>query len=166
MTIPVRIFRLEGFRDLPLPRYAESGASGMDCFAAVGSTINLAPKERVLVPLGFAIEIPDGYEGQIRGRSGLALKSGLGIVQGVGTIDSSYRGVVGALIVNHSRKVVQIRRSDRICQLVIAPVVRAQLLEVEDMADLSVTDRAAGGFGSTGQGSELHQPNEIQQKAS
>ncbi len=130
---------------LDLPRYETAGAAGLDLRA--DEPFSLAPGERRLVPTGLALEIPHGYEGQVRPRSGLALRHGIGMVNAPGTIDSDYRGEVGVLLVNHGQAPVAFARGDRIAQLVIAPVTRAK---VELVEDLSATGRGAGGFGSTG----------------
>jgi len=132
---------------LPLPAYATPGAAGMDAVAAVTETIVLAPGERFPVPLGFCMAIPDGYEVQVRPRSGLALKNGITVPNSPGTIDSDYRGEVKALLINLGHEPFAIERGMRICQLVPAAVTRATLAVVETLND---TQRGAGGFGSTG----------------
>ncbi len=121
----------------------------MDLRAAVNEPLVLAPGQRAKVPTGLAVEIPPGFEGQVRARSGLAFKQGLGMVNAPGTIDSDYRGEVGILIINWSDEPQTISRGDRIAQLVIAPVVRADVIEVDDLEESS---RGAGGFGHTGTG--------------
>jgi dUTP pyrophosphatase len=128
-----------------LPAYQTEGAAGMDLRADEACT--LAPGERRLVPTGIAVEIPPGHEGQVRPRSGLALRHGVGLVNAPGTIDVDYRGEVGVILVNHGQEPFSISRGDRIAQLVIAPVVRVEVREVDTLAD---SDRGAGGFGSTG----------------
>jgi dUTP pyrophosphatase len=130
---------------LDLPRYQTPGAAGLDLCA--DEAVTLAPGERRLVPTGLAVEIPRGYEGQVRPRSGLAMRHGVGMVNAPGTVDSDYRGEVGVLLVNHGRERVEIARGDRIAQLVVAPVVQAELVLVDR---LSRSDRGGGGFGSTG----------------
>lgn len=130
---------------LPLPCYMTPGAAGLDLLA--DEAISLAPGERRRVPTGLALEIPPGYEGQVRPRSGLAMRHGVGMVNAPGTIDSDYRGEVGVLLVNHGQERVDLARGDRIAQLIIAPVVQAQLVEVDELAS---SHRGAGGFGSTG----------------
>ena len=130
-----------------LPAYATPGAAGMDAVAAVTETIVLAPGERFPVPLGFCMAIPDGYEVQVRPRSGLTLKNGITVPNSPGTIDSDYRGEVKALLINLGQKPFAIERGMRICQLVPAAVTRATLAVVETLDD---TLRGAGGFGSTG----------------
>lgn len=137
----------EASRDMNIPAYGSAEASGMDvCAALVGET-TVSPGDIVLVPTGFALEIPVGYEVQVRPRSGLAVKHGITVVNAPGTIDSDYRGEVKIGLLNVSRKAFTIRRGDRIAQLVVAPVVRAQLKEVDE---LSPSTRDSGGFGHTG----------------
>jgi dUTP pyrophosphatase len=130
---------------LDLPRYETPGAAGLDLRADEAFT--LAPGERRLVPTGLAVELPHDHEGQVRPRSGLALKHGVGMVNAPGTIDSDYRGEVGVLLVNHGQAPVSFVRGDRIAQLVVAPVVQAELELVETLAE---SGRGGGGFGSTG----------------
>ncbi len=127
------------------PKYQTPGSSGMDLCAAGGVTI--APKHRVVISCGFRIEIPDGYEGQVRSRSGLALRQGLIVLNSPGTVDSDYRGDMKVILINLGNESVTIGKGDRIAQLVISPVVRAKLIVV---SNLSKTARAEGGFGSTG----------------
>jgi dUTP pyrophosphatase len=148
MAVTVKLRRV-GDRGAPLdlPRYETAGAAGLDLRADV--EVALAPGERKLVPTGLALEIPPGYEGQVRPRSGLAARHGVGMVNAPGTIDSDYRGEVGVLLVNHGQVPVAFARGERIAQLVVAPVVQAELVLVDA---LSGTDRGAGGFGSTGRG--------------
>jgi dUTP pyrophosphatase len=147
MTVEVRIRRLAHAEGLPLPVYATDGAAGADVCAAVDAAIAIAPGERQAVPTGLVLEIPDGFEGQVRPRSGLAIRQGLTVVNAPGTIDSDYRGELKVLIVNLGSESVSIARGDRIAQLVIAPVTRAGFVETDD---LTASDRGAGGFGSTG----------------
>lgn len=130
-----------------LPRYMTDLAAGVDLHAALAAEITLAPGERVLVPSGLALAIPPGFEGQVRPRSGLALKKGLTLVNSPGTIDADYRGEVGIIIINHGQDVVLIAPGERIAQLIIAPVIRAEFVEVDE---LGTTRRNAGGFGHTG----------------
>ena len=132
---------------LPLPSYATDGAAGLDLRADLAVT--LLPGERALVPTGLALAIPPGFEGQVRPRSGLALRDGIGCLNAPGTIDSDYRGELGVILVNLGQKPVTLARGDRIAQLVIARVERAELLE---SASLPPTGRGAGGFGHTGRG--------------
>jgi dUTP pyrophosphatase len=147
MRATVKIKRLPHAEGLPLPRYASDAAAGADLCAAVESPVVLSPGDRAAVPTGLIMEIPTGYEGQLRPRSGLAIKHGLTVVNAPGTIDSDYRGEVMVLLVNLGRRPVPVNRGDRIAQLVISPVSRADFAEADDLA---ATDRADGGFGSTG----------------
>ncbi len=147
VTIEVRIQRLPHGGGLPLPTYATDGAAGADLRAAVEAELVLVPGERAAVPTGLVVEIPHGYEGQVRPRSGLAIKVGLTIVNAPGTIDSDYRGELKVLMVNLGGQPVSIRRGDRIAQLLITPVVQARFTESDV---LSVSNRGDGGFGSTG----------------
>ena len=123
-----------------------AGAAGMDLCAALDAPLDLAPRQRALVPCGFALAIPPGYEGQVRPRSGLALKHGLSIPNAPGTIDSDYRGEVCVILVNLGEADVRIEPGDRIAQLVVAPVARVELCETET---LEPTERGSGGFGHT-----------------
>lgn len=132
-----------------VPAYATEHAAGVDLHAALEAPLTLAPGERTLIPTGLALEIPDGFEGQVRPRSGLALKQGIALVNSPGTIDADYRGEVGIIVINHGREPVSFAPGDRIAQLVIAPVTRVAF---EEAAELSTTRRAAGGFGHTGTG--------------
>lgn len=141
----IKIKRIE---DGKIPEYKTSGASGADCFARLNEQIILAPKERKLIPLGFAVEIPEGYEMQIRPRSGNANKYGITVLNTPGTIDSDYRGEVHANLFNTDKeKSFAINPGDRIAQAVIAPVIIANWNEVEELSD---TERGSGGHGSTG----------------
>jgi dUTP pyrophosphatase len=146
-NVTVSITRLPHGKDLPLPAYATEHSAGLDLQAAIAENITLAPGERKLVPTGLSIALPDGYEAQIRPRSGLALKHGISLVNTPGTIDADYRGEIGILIINHGQEPFTIERGMRIAQMVIAPYTRAQFSEV---VELSTTERGAGGFGSTG----------------
>jgi dUTP pyrophosphatase len=132
--------------DLPLPSYQTAGAAGMDLLADNSDPIRLGPGERALVPTGIAIEIPHGFEAQIRPRSGMALRHGVTLLNSPGTIDADYRGELQVLLINLGAADFEVRRGDRIAQMVVAPVARASLSEVEE---LSATARAAGGFGHT-----------------
>ena len=145
MSITIAIKRLDHGDGLPLPAYATDGAAGMDVVAA--EEITLAPGGRHAVATGFAIAIPDGYEVQVRPRSGLALKHGVTCLNTPGTIDSDYRGEVKVILANLGQEPFPIRRGDRIAQLVLAPVT---LAEWDEVAELDETSRGAGGFGSTG----------------
>ena len=150
MTTPtVPITRLPHAEGLPLPAYETAQAAGMDLRAAVpqDAPLVLRPGERHPVPTGLAFALPEGFEGQVRPRSGLAFKSGITCLNSPGTIDADYRGEVKVILINHGPEDFIIRRGDRIAQLVIAPVVQAQWVEVESLDD---TARGVGGFGSTG----------------
>lgn len=150
-VVTVGVLRLAGGAELPLPAYMTAGAAGADVCAAVSEPIVLAPGERALVPAGFALEVPAGYEVQIRPRSGLALKSGVTLLNTPGTIDSDYRGPVGILLINLGQEPHTVRRGDRIAQMVVAAVVRADFTPAEALA---ATARGDGGFGSTGHASQ------------
>lgn len=145
--VRVAIRRLDGNDDLPVPEPATTGSAGVDLRAAVIAPLELAPGERALVPTGFAVALPQGYEGQVRPRSGLALKLGVTCLNSPGTIDSDYRGEIGVVVVNLGQKPVAVRRGDRIAQLVIAPVTRPAF---DLVAELPESHRGAGGFGHTG----------------
>lgn len=146
-TVRVGIARLPGASDLPLPRRVSSGAAGYDLCAAVAGSVELRPGERILVPTGFAIALPEGYEAQVRPRSGLAWRHGVVLPNAPGTIDSDYRGEVKVILLNLGDAPVTIRRGDRVAQLVITAVACA---EWDERADLDATVRGAGGFGHTG----------------
>ena len=133
--------------DHSAPESARPLAAGADLRAALESPLTLAPGERAVVPTGLTLEIPPGFEAQVRARSGLALKKGLALANGVGTSDADYRGEVGVIVVNLGREPVTLSRGERIAQLVVAPVVRALF---EKAPELNGTARGAGGFGSTG----------------
>ena len=145
----IELCRLPHAEGLPLPAYETPGAAGMDLRAAVADDqpVTLRPGARDMVPTGLQIAVPDGYEAQVRRRSGLAAKAGVTCLNTPGTIDSDYRGEVKVILINHGAEAFTIRRGDRIAQLVIAPVVQAAWDEVES---LDQTARGAGGFGSTG----------------
>ena len=147
MAIRVEVEVLPHARDLPLPAYATPGAAGMDLVAAIVGAFDLLPGARMLVPTGIRIAVPEGYEAQVRPRSGWALKHGLTVANSPGTIDSDYRGEVGVILANLGRDAVTIERGERIAQLVFAPVVRA---EWAPTTSLPATARGAGGFGHTG----------------
>jgi dUTP pyrophosphatase len=144
----ISIKREPDARDLPLPAYATAGSAGMDLHAAVDAAVVLEPGHRSLISAGIRIALPEGFEAQIRPRSGLAVKHGLGMVNSPGTIDSDYRGVVKVPLINFGQEPVTINRGDRIAQMVIAPVIRAEWEEVDE-ADLPETLRGDGGFGHT-----------------
>ena len=145
--VRVGIRRLPEGADLPLPAYMTAGAAGADVCAAVADDLTLLPGGRALVPTGFALAIPSGYEVQVRPRSGLALRSGVTLLNSPGTIDADYRGQVCVIVANFGTEPFVVRRGDRIAQLVLAPVARAAFALVDDHDE---TSRAAGGFGSTG----------------
>ncbi|MFS2011643.1 dUTP diphosphatase [Azospirillum sp. CT11-132] len=149
MPPTVAFLRLPGNDDLPLPSYATEGAAGFDLRAAVpaDAPVVLAPGRRVLVPTGFAVGLPAGWEMQIRPRSGLAVKNGVTVLNTPGTVDCDYRGPVGVCLINLGEEPFTIARGDRIAQAVIAEAPQAALVEV---ASLDETARGAGGFGSTG----------------
>lgn len=143
----VRLTRLAHAAGLPLPNYASDGAAGADVCAALEAELVLRPGARAAVPTGLCVEIPNGYEMQVRPRSGLALREGLGLLNAPGTIDSDYRGEIKIIMVNHGTADVRIERGDRIAQLVVAPVSRATFEEAEQLAP---SERGESGFGSTG----------------
>ena len=144
-TVPIRVRRLPHGEGLDLPRYATDGAAGMDVLSA--EDVTLEPGGRHAVATGLAMAIPDGYEIQVRPRSGLALKHGISLPNTPGTIDSDYRGELKIIMINLGREAFAIQRGDRIAQLVVAPVTQGEWIEVADLDD---TSRGAGGFGSTG----------------
>jgi len=143
----IRIQRLPHSEGLELPSYASAGAAGADLRAAVAENLMVAPGERAAVPTGLILEIPIGWEGQVRPRSGLAIKYGLTVVNAPGTIDSDYRGELKVLMVNLGSETVGIARGDRIAQLVMAPAPQVSFAQI-DLVD--ATERGSGGFGSTG----------------
>ena len=143
--VPVPVKRLPHFAGLELPAYATAGAAGMDVVAA--EDVDLAPGARHAVATGLAMAIPPGFEVQVRPRSGLALKHGLTVLNAPGTIDSYYRGELKVILSNHGAEPFAVRRGDRIAQLVLAPVIRASWLPVDELDE---TARGEGGFGSTG----------------
>ncbi|ALK10945.1 dUTP diphosphatase [Blastochloris viridis] len=147
IELPIR--RLPHAEGLPLPAYATQGAAGLDLVAALpaGQPLTLQPGARAAVPTGLEMAIPAGFEGQVRPRSGLALKRGVTVLNAPGTIDADYRGEVAVILINHGGEPVTIARGERIAQLVVAAVVQAKPVAV---ADLDATVRGAGGFGSTG----------------
>ena len=147
VSIKVKIKQGSNAKGLPLPEYASQGASGMDIRAAVEEPITLMPGEIRLIPTGISIALPDGYEAQIRPRSGLALQHGIGMVNSPGTIDSDYRGEIGIVLINWGHKPFVVQRGERIAQMVITKVYRASLEEVDE---LNSTVRGKGGFGHTG----------------
>jgi len=146
-TIIVKIKRLGNNTDLPLPSYQSDGSSGLDLCAAVNNNLTLQPGDIKLIPTGLSISLPEGYEAQIRPRSGLALKYGLGFVNAPGTIDADYRGEIGVIAINWGKKPLTIKRGERIAQMVIHTVSRAI---VEEVNELDTTQRGEGGFGHSG----------------
>lgn len=143
----VEITRLPHGVGLPLPAYQTPGSAGTDLHAATEGEFSIAPGEVRVVPCGFALAIPAGFEGQVRPRSGIAVRYRVTVVNTPGTIDSDYRGELGVILINHGTEVFRVERGMRIAQFVIAPVARAAWVEV---AELSATDRGAGGYGHTG----------------
>ena len=145
--VVLKVKRLDNNPDLPLPSYESGGSSGLDLRAAVVKEVTLRPGEIMLIPTGLSISLPKGYEAQIRPRSGLALRYGLGLVNSPGTIDADYRGEVGVIAINWGKKTLTIRRGERIAQVVISKVSRAR---VEEVDELDATKRGKGGFGHSG----------------
>ncbi|WP_422486791.1 dUTP diphosphatase [Gudongella sp. DL1XJH-153] len=132
---------------LPLPEYKTDGASGIDLMANLETTVVLQPMDRYLVPTGLHVEIPDGFEVQIRGRSGLAAKNGITLANGVGTVDSDYRGEIKVILINLGKEPFEIKHGDRIAQMIMAKYEKIEFLPVNSLED---TDRGSGGFGHTG----------------
>jgi len=130
-----------------IPGYMTEHAAGMDLCTVIDAPVELLPGERTLLPTGLAMEIPPGFEGQVRPRSGLALKKGIALVNSPGTIDADYRGEIGIIIIIHGSEAVEFMPGDRIAQLIIAPVTQATLVETNDLND---SERSSGGFGHTG----------------
>lgn len=147
--VKVAIRQLAHAKGLPLPHYATPGAAGLDLSAAIGENekITLKPGKRTLVPTGLQIHLPEGYEAQVRPRSGLALKNGIALVNAPGTIDADYRGEIGVILVNLGEVDFEITRGLRIAQMVIAPVSRVDLIAADSV---EASERGEGGFGSTG----------------
>jgi dUTP pyrophosphatase len=145
VNIPLKL--LPHGADLPLPAYATEHSAGMDLLAAVKEDVVIAPGARALVPSGISISLPEGYEAQVRPRSGLALKSGVTLLNSPGTIDADYRGEVGVILINHGQEPFKVTRGLRIAQMIIAPYTRAAWKQVES---LETSARGEGGFGSTG----------------
>lgn len=143
----VKFMRLPHGKDVPLPKYMSHAAAGMDLYAAVTEPIILKPGERKLIPTGLKMSMPEGYEAQVRPRSGLALKNGISLVNTPGTIDADYRGEVGVILINLGQENFTINKSDRIAQMVINKVEQPTIEEVLDLDD---TKRGSGGFGHTG----------------
>ena len=150
--VAIRVIREEGSDpSIPLPSYETEGAAGADVRANLpdGASVMLEPGQRALVPTGLRIEIPQGYEVQVRPRSGLALKHGITLPNTPGTIDSDYRGPLGVIVLNAGQEAFEVTHGERIAQLIVAPVVQATFEAAETLSD---TERGAGGFGSTGRG--------------
>jgi len=153
----IAIARKAGAEDLPLPSRATAGSSGYDLHAAVERDVVVAAGDRALIPTGYSIAVPRGYEAQVRPRSGLALEHGILLPNAPGTIDADYRGELKVIVMNAGEKAFTIRRGDRIAQLVVAPIVAAEWHEVTSLED---TERGAGGFGHTGRGAASDGPEE------
>ncbi|MEJ8475021.1 dUTP diphosphatase [Roseibium algae] len=147
MTVHLELKRLPHGADLPLPAYQSDQAAGLDLLAAVTTPLVLHSGKRALVPTGLSMALPDGYEGQVRPRSGLAAKNGITVLNTPGTIDADYRGEVKVILINLGEEPFTIERGARIAQMIIAPVLQANIHEVENLSD---TKRGVGGFGSTG----------------
>lgn len=145
--ITVALKRVRPADDLPLPRYMTSHSAGMDLYADLAAEAILQPGERLLVPTGIAIALPDGFEAQIRPRSGLALKHGISLVNSPGTIDADYRGEIAVIVINHGSEPFQLKRGERIAQMVVA---RFSRVAWQETAELEATLRGEGGFGHTG----------------
>lgn len=148
VPIAVPVQRLDHAADMPLPRYQTPGAAAVDLLAAVSEPVELPPGGRALIPTGICIALPQGYEAQVRPRSGLALKHGVTVLNSPGTIDSDYRGEIGVILINHGSEPFTVAHGERIAQMVVAPVTRIVWQSVG--AALSETGRGTGGFGSTG----------------
>jgi len=146
-NVRVLIKRCRGNDDLPLPSFATEGSAGLDLSACIERDVRLMPGERMLIPTGFAVALPEGYEAQVRPRSGAALKLGLTMLNAPGTIDSDYRGEIKVIAVNHGKEPVTLKRGDRIAQMVISQVPRIELIQVEELPG---TGRGSGGFGHSG----------------
>lgn len=145
--IVIKVKRLDHNQDLPLPSYHSDGSSGLDLHAAVTEDLTIQAGEIRLIPTGLSISLPTGYEAQVRARSGLALRHGLGLVNSPGTIDADYRGEIGVIVINWGTEPFTVRRGDRIAQMVIGKVYRA---EVEEVDEVDPTERGEGGFGHSG----------------
>lgn len=146
MSVSLKIMRVRKSA-IALPSYQTAHAAGLDLMADLDGRIEMAPGERRAIPTGIAIEIPPGYEGQVRPRSGRAISEGLGMINSPGTVDADYRGELKVLLINLGQRPIEIKPGDRIAQLIVAPVVRVDIEEVESLSD---THRGAGGFGHTG----------------
>ncbi len=146
-TVELRVVRVPGAHDLPLPDRATPDASGFDLRARLDEPLRLEPGQRARVPTGIRIELPVGFEAQVRPRSGLALRQGVGLLNGPGTIDADYRGEIGVILINLGNDPVTVERGERVAQLVVQQVPRVALTEVESLDE---TGRGGGGFGHTG----------------
>lgn len=162
-NIKVNVRRLEHASDIPLPAYQTAEAAGFDLVAAVPAEkpVTLSPGDSALIPTGLIFELPKGTEAQVRPRSGLAAKFGVTVLNSPGTIDSDYRGEVSVILINHGKKPFTINRGERIAQMIVAPIIRAALVEV---AVLSGTKRGVGGFGSTGSATSASSAQKKKQK--
>ena len=147
--LKVKIKKLAHGTEIPLPSYMSEHAAGMDLYAAVDKETIIPPGGWKLVPTGIAIALPEGFEAQVRPRSGMALKQGISILNTPGTVDADYRGEVGVILMNHSKKDLVIKRGDRIAQMIVNKIERIKFEEVDDLPG---TQRGAGGFGHTGKG--------------
>lgn len=145
--ITVRIKRKDNAKDLPIPEYATSGSSGVDLYADVTEDTTLSPGQIRLISCGIYIELPEGYEAQVRPRSGLALKHGITLVNTPGTIDSDYRGLVNIIVINLGKEDFVIKRGQRLAQMVFKKITRAEFVETPEITE---TERSHGGFGHTG----------------
>jgi len=145
--LKIQILRLPHGEGVPLPKYMSHSASGMDLYAAVDGEVILKPGERKLIPTGFKMALSEGYEAQVRPRSGLAIKNGISVLNTPGTIDEDYRGEVGVILINHGNEDFRVKRGDRIAQMVINKVEQA---DIEEVQSLTETHRSSGGFGHTG----------------
>ena len=145
--LKIQIKKLDHGIDVPTPKYMSDHAAGMDLYAAVKEETIIPSGQWKLIPTGFAMAIPQGFEAQVRPRSGLALKQGVGILNTPGTVDADYRGEVGVILMNHSQKDLMIKRGDRIAQMIINKIER---VVIEEVAELTETNRGSGGFGHTG----------------
>lgn len=145
IKVPVR--KSKGAEDLPMPRYMSSGSAGMDLYAAVEEDVIIKPGGFELIPTGIHLQLPDGYEGQVRPRSGLAAKSGVTVLNTPGTIDSDYRGEIRVILINFGKEPFVVRRGDRIAQLVVCKYETVELISVSQLSD---SERGSGGFGHTG----------------
>ncbi|MFB3924674.1 MAG: dUTP diphosphatase [Syntrophales bacterium] len=146
-NIRVSVEKLPGAEEVSLPRYMTEHSAGMDIFAAVTEDTIILPGERKLIPTGLAISLPEGYEAEIRPRSGLAIKYGVTLINSPGTIDADYRGEIGILLINHGKEPYVVKRGDRIAQMIVHPVCR---VEWDLNGGLDETSRGRGGFGHTG----------------